>query len=99
MPTAEIGEWAKWIVIILVAAITTYEKVKRWHYRKAGKDRRSPNPNLESKVIKLCTAFKQHEKLDKERCDDIKKELWHLREEQSRQGVSIGTLKGRINSR
>ena len=99
MPTTEIGELIKWFVIILVAAITTWEKAKRWHYRRAGKDRRSPNPNLESKVIKLCQAFKIHEKNDEQRAKDTKEELWHLREEQGRQAVSIGTLKGRMNSR
>ena len=99
MPPAEIGEWIKWLVIILVAIIMAWEKAKRWHYRKVGKDRRSPNPNLESKVTRLCEAFKIHEKNDERRSKEVKDELWHLREEQGRQAVSMGTLKGRMNSR
>lgn len=99
MLPVEIGEWTKWLVIILVAGITTWEKAKRWHYRRAGKDRRSPNPNIETKLSNLCHDFKNHEKNDKERIEGIKKELWHQREEQSRQAVSIGILKGRMNSR
>ncbi len=95
----EIGELIKWLVIIIVAVITAWEKAKRWHYRRAGKDRRTPNPNLETKVTKLCEGFKIHEKNDRDRQKEIKDELWHLREEQSRQAVSIGTLKGRMNSR
>ena len=98
LPT-ETGEMIKWLVIIFVAVITAWEKAKRWHYRRAGKDRRSSNPNLESKVQKLCQAFKIHEKNDEQRTKDVKEELWHLREEQGRQAVSIGTLKGRMNSR
>lgn len=97
--TAEITEWIKWFLIIFVAVIIAWEKAKRWHYGKTNKDRRSQNPNLESKVIKLCQAFKDHEKNDKERNADIKNELRHLGEEQSRQAVSIGTLKGRMNSK
>ena len=99
MSTAEITEWIKWLVIIIVALIMAWEKAKRWHYRRTGKDRRSSNPNLESKVTRLCQDFKNHEKNDKERSKLVKEELWHLREEQGRQAVSIGTLKGRMNSR
>jgi len=98
LPT-EIVEWIKWFVIILVAVIMAWEKLKRWHYHRIGKDRRSSNPNLESKVGKLCQAFKIHEENDRQRAKDTKEELWHLREEQGRQAVSIGTLKGRMNSR
>ena len=99
MTPAEIGEWIKWLVIILVGVVMAWEKAKRWHYRRTGKDRRSSNPNLEVKVNKLCQAFKIHEKNEAQRTKDFKEELWHLREEQSRQAVSIGTLKGRMNSR
>ena len=99
MSTAEIGEWIKWIVIVIVALIMAWEKTKKWHYSRTGKDRRSSNPNLETKVNKLCQAFKLHEQNDKERRKETKEELWHLREEQGRQAVSIGTLKGRMNSR
>ena len=86
-------------MIVLVAVIMAWEKAKRWHYRRTGKDRRSTNPNLESKVTKLCTAFKNHEKNDKERTKLIREEIWHLREEQSRHTSSIGVLKGRMNAR
>lgn len=99
MGIAEITEWIKWFLIIIVSIIMAFEKTRRWYYRRNGKDRRSPNPNLETKVTNLCRDFKNHEKNDKERTKEIKDELWHLREEQGRQGVSIGTLKGRMNSR
>lgn len=99
MTTAEIAEWVKWLLLIFVAVIMAWEKAKRWYYGRANKDRRNSNPNLETKVNKLCQAFKIHEQNDKERREEIKEELWHLREEQSRQGISIGTLKGRMNSR
>ena len=99
MPTIEIGELIKWLVIIFIAIITTWERAKRWYYRRAGKDRRSSNPNIETKLSNLCRDFKNHEKNDKDRTKEIKEELWHLREEQGRQAVSIGTLKGRMNSR
>ena len=99
MLPAEIGEWIKWLAISFVVIITAWEKAKRWHYRRVGKDRRSSNPNLESKVTKLCQAFKIHEKNDEQRMKDVKEEIWHLREEQSRQAISIGTLKGRMNSK
>ncbi len=99
MSIAEIIEWVKWFLIIFVSVIIAWEKAKRWHYSRTHKDRRSPNPNLETKVTNLCTAFKTHEKNDELRTKDIKEEIWHLREEQSRQAVSIGTLKGRMNSR
>lgn len=87
------------MVVILVGVVIAWEKAKRWHYKRTGKDRRNANPNLETKVTNLCRDFKNHEKNDKERTEGIKKELWHLREEQSRQAVSIGTLKGRMNSK
>lgn len=99
MLPAEIGEWIKWLVIVLVAVIIAWEKAKRWHYRRTGKDRRNSNPNLEQKLLNLCRDFKNHEKNDKERTKEIKDELRHLREEQGRQAVSIGTLKGRMNAR
>jgi len=99
MTPAEIGEWVKWLVIVLVGVVMAWEKAKRWHYRRVGKDRRSDNPNLEVKVNKLCTAFKIHEENDRQRAKDTKEELWHLREEQGRQAVSIGTIKGRMNAK
>lgn len=99
MGVAEVTELIKWFLIIIVSIIMACEKAKRWYYRRNGKDRRSPNPNLETKVTNLCQDFKNHEKNDIERTEGIKKELWHLREQQGRQAVSIGTLKGRMNSR
>ena len=99
MEASEITKWVEWFLIIIVSIIMTWERLRRWHFRKSGKDRRSSNPNLETKVNKLCQAFKIHEQNDKERRKETKEELWHLREEQGRQAVSIGTLKGRMNSR
>ncbi len=99
MTPAEIGEWIKWVVIILVAIIMAWEKAKRWHYRKSGKDRRSDNPNLGTKVTKLCEAFKIHEKNDDKRTDEIKQEVTHLREEQGRHAITLGVLKSKVNSR
>ena len=99
MEASEITDWIKWLLIIFVSAIMAWEKGKRWYYGRANKDRRTPNPNLESKVTRLCQDFKNNEKNDKERTKEIKDELWHLREEQGRQAVSIGTLKGRMNSK
>lgn len=99
MPEVDIGEAIKWVAIAFIVIITAWEKAKRWHYRRAGKDRRSSNPNLETKVQKLCQAFKMHEKNDEQRAKDFKDELWHLREQQSRHTASIGKLTGRMNSR
>ena len=99
MGTAELTEWIKWFLIIFVAVIVSWEKAKRWYYGRGKKDRRSTNPNLELKVIKLCQAFKDHEKHDDQRTEEIKAELKHFREEQGRHSVSIGVLKSRLNSK
>lgn len=99
MELSEISDWIKWFLIIFVAIIMAWEKAKRWHYRRAGKDRRTPNPNLETKVTKLCAAFEAHEKNDEKRTDEIKSEVGHLREQQGRHAVTLGVLKSRMNSR
>ncbi len=99
MGITELTEWIKWLLIIIVSAVMAWERLKRWYYRRNGKDRRSPNPSIETKVSNLCRDFKNHEKNDKERTQEMKDEFHELRKEQVQQGVSIGKLEGRMNSR
>lgn len=97
MNTVALMEWIERLVIIFIAGLVAWEKAKKWHYSKPGKDRRSSNPNLESKVTKLGQAFKDHEQYDKERCERIEAEMRHIHEEQGRHTVSIEVLKTRMN--
>lgn len=102
MEIAEITEWVKGGLILIVSIIVAWEKLKRWRYKKNGKDRRQPaNPHdlgkIDTKLTKLCQAFKDHEKYDSERTTEIKSELRHLREEQGRHTVSIAVLKGKAD--
>lgn len=104
MEITEITEWVKGGLILIVSIIVAWEKLKRWRYKKNGKDRRQPsNPHdlgkISTKLTILCQAFKNHERMDEKRTDEIKTEMRHFREEQGRHAVTIGVLKSKVNSR